>query len=75
MSTALVETDDMMVLTCRVPCTNLDRLSLAVVDHTVSVVGPGGFRHELELPPEADMARLSVELYKGILELRAPRVD
>ena len=58
MSTALVETDDMMVLTCRVPCTNLDRL-----------------RHELELPPEADMARLSVELYKGILELRAPRVD
>jgi HSP20 family molecular chaperone IbpA len=72
--TALDETGDMMVVTCRVPCSDLDRLSLAVVDHTVSVAGPGGFRHRLELPPESDMERLGVQLYKGILELRAPRI-
>lgn len=75
MSTGIVETDDMMVVTCRVPWTDLARLSLSVVDHTVSVAGPGGFRHKLELPPESDMERLGVQLYKGILELRAPRVD
>ena len=75
MSTALVETGDMMVVTCRVPCSNLERLSLSVVDHTVSVAGPGGFRHKLELPPESDMERLGVQLYKGILELRAPRLE
>jgi HSP20 family molecular chaperone IbpA len=74
-NTALVETGDMMVVTCHVPCTDLDRLSLSVVDHTVNVAGPGGFRHQLELPPESDMERLGVQLYKGILELRAPRVD
>jgi hypothetical protein len=74
MSSALNETGDMMVITCRVPCMNLERLSLAVVDHTVSVAGPGGFRHKLGLPPEADMTRLGVELYKDILELRAPRI-
>jgi HSP20 family molecular chaperone IbpA len=75
MKTAFVETGDMMVVTCHVPCTDLDRLSLSVADHTVSVAGPGGFRHELELPPESDMERLGVQLYKGILELRAPRID
>ncbi len=75
MSSALIETGDMMVVTCHVPCTDLDRLSLTVVDHTVSVAGPGGFRHKLELPPESDMERLGVQLYKGILELRAPRAD
>jgi HSP20 family molecular chaperone IbpA len=73
-SSALVETGDMMVVTCHVPCTNLERLSLSVVDHTVRVEGPGGFRHELELPPESDMERMGVQLYRGILELRAPRL-
>ena len=73
MTSALVETDDMMVVTCRVPCTSLDRLSLSVTDHTVSVEGPGGFRHRLELPPESDMERLGVQIFKEILELRAPR--
>lgn len=74
MSSALIETSDMMVVTCHVPCNDLERLSLHVVDHTVSVEGPAGFRHELELPGESDMRRLSVQLYKGILELRAPRL-
>jgi HSP20 family molecular chaperone IbpA len=73
-TSALIETSDMMVVTCRVPCNDLERLSLAVFDHTVSVEGPEGFRHELELPAESDMRRLSVQLYKGILELRAPRI-
>lgn len=64
----------MMVVTCRVPCTDVDELSLAVHEHTVTVSAPGGFRHELELPIESDMDRLSVGLYRGILELRAPRI-
>lgn len=75
MNTSFIETGDMMVVTCHVPCSDLDRLSLSVENHTVSIVGPDGFRHELELPPESDMERLGVELFKGILELRAPRVD
>ena len=75
MNTSFVETGDMMVVTCHVPCVDLDRLSLSVEGHTVSVTGPGDFRHELELPPESDMERLGVEVFKGILELRAPRVD
>jgi len=72
MTSATHETGDMMVITCRVPSPDLERLSLEVVDHTVSVAGPGGFRHKLTLPPEADMNRLDVDLYRGILELRAP---
>jgi hypothetical protein len=37
----------------------------------IDVEGPG-FRHELELPNEADMERLEVELHKHFLEIRAP---
>jgi HSP20 family molecular chaperone IbpA len=74
-SSALIETGDMMVVTCHVPCTDLEQLSLTVIDHTMHVEGPGRFRHELELPLESDMSRLSVQLYRGILELRAPRLD
>lgn len=74
MTAPTAETGDMMVITCRVPCTDLERLTLDVRDHTVSVAGPGGFRHKLRLPPDADMDRLEVELFKGILELRAPRI-
>jgi hypothetical protein len=69
MSTVL----DTMVMTCEVPCERLDELELTVVGHTVAVAGPDGFRHELELPEDADMSRLTVELFKGFLELRAPR--
>jgi hypothetical protein len=61
-----------IVVTCPVPCTSIDELTLTPVDHTLDVAGPGGFSHELELPGEADMDRLDVELYKGILEVRAP---
>jgi HSP20 family molecular chaperone IbpA len=64
---------DTMVVTCAVPCEQLDELDLTVVGNTVAVVGPHGFRHELELPTEADMSALTIELFKGFLELRAPR--
>ena len=62
-----------IVITCAVPCSELDQLKLTKADHVVSVTGPAGFRHELELPAEADMDQLDVELFKGYLELRAPR--
>ena len=64
---------DTMVVTCAVPCVRLDDLELTVVGQAVAVVGPDGFRHELELPDDADMRKLTVELFKGFLELRAPR--
>jgi HSP20 family molecular chaperone IbpA len=64
---------DTMVVTCAVPCERLDELDLTVAGQTVYVVGPDGFRHELELPEDAEMSRLAVELFKGFLELRAPR--
>ena len=67
---AVVET---LVVTCRVPCSRLDELTLTPTGHTVAVSGPEGFLHEVELPPEADMDQLEVEFYHGILELRAPR--
>jgi hypothetical protein len=51
----------------------LDEFDLTVAGQTVYVVGPDGFRHELELPEDAEMSRLAVELFKGFLELRAPR--
>ena len=64
---------DTMVVTCQVPCERLDELDLTVVGQTVSVVGPHGFQHELQLPADADVSELMVELFKGFLELRAPR--
>lgn len=60
------------VVTCRVPYTDLDELELTHVDHTIAVTGPNGYRHELELPLDADMERLEVELHKHFLEVRAP---
>jgi HSP20 family molecular chaperone IbpA len=66
------ETGDMLVITCLVPCTDIADLSLTVDGHHVVVTAPHGFRHELALPAEADMSRLGGELYRGILELRAP---
>ena len=59
------------VITCKVPCSHLVDLDLKPHDHVIDVEGPG-FRHELELPNEADMERLEVELHKHFLEIRAP---
>jgi ferredoxin-NADP reductase len=62
-----------LVVTCPVPCEDLAKLKLTPQDHTIAVSGPNGFRHDLELPLEADMSNLHVEVFKGILEVRAPR--
>ena len=63
-----------LVVTCPVPCSELAKLELTPLDHTIEITGPDGFRHDLELPPEADMSHLDVEVFKGILEVRAPHV-
>jgi len=61
-----------LVVTCRLPVGDLEELELTSLDHTLSIVGPAGYRHELELPVEADMERLEVDLHKHFLEIRAP---
>jgi hypothetical protein len=63
-----------LVVTCPVPCDDLTELELTPLDHTIEVIGPGGFHHDLELPLDADMSHLQVELFKGILEVRAPHL-
>jgi hypothetical protein len=60
------------VVTCSVPVSGLDELRLTQHDHMIEVSGPKGFRHVLELPGEADLDRLEVELHKHFLEIRAP---
>ena len=63
-----------IVVTFPVPCQELSQLELTSKDHTIVVAGPEGFSHALQLPAEADMDQLEVELYHGYLELRAPRL-
>lgn len=60
------------VVTSPVPVSDLAELELTTSDHTITVTGPNGFREELELPADADMDRLEVELHKHFLEIRAP---
>jgi hypothetical protein len=62
-----------IVVTCPVPCEDLDKLELTPLDHTISVAGPDGFRHDLVFPVDADMSHLDVEVYRGVLEVRVPR--
>jgi len=61
-----------LVVTCSVPVSDLEQLELSSHDHRIVITGPNGYRHDLELPEEADVDRLEVELYKHFLELRAP---
>lgn len=63
----------MVVVTVAIPPAAGQDVAVAVREHTVIVTGAHAFRHELELGPEADMARLHAQLYGGTLELRAPR--
>jgi HSP20 family molecular chaperone IbpA len=71
MSAGPLETGDMMVVTVRVPPTSAADLSITVTGSEVRVLGPQGFRHEVMIPA-ADLERLQAQLFRGILELRAP---
>jgi HSP20 family molecular chaperone IbpA len=67
-----LETGDMMVVTVRVPTTSAEELSITAIGSAVRVIGPGDFRHQVTMA-DADLDRLQAQLYRGILELRAPR--
>jgi hypothetical protein len=65
------ETGDMMVMTIRVPTSRADDLAVTASGGVVRVIGPDDFRHEVAMT-NADLERLYAQLYRGILELRAP---
>jgi HSP20 family molecular chaperone IbpA len=65
------ETGDMMVITIRVPTSSADDLAVTAIGRLVRVIGPDDFRHEVTMA-DADLDRLHAQLYRGILELRAP---
>jgi HSP20 family molecular chaperone IbpA len=71
MNTGGFESGDMMVVTVRVPTRSADELSVTATDGLVRVVGPGDFHREVRLA-DADLNRLQAQLFRGILELRAP---
>lgn len=68
-----LETDDMIVVTVRVPTKRASDLNVTLAGSIVGVVGPGGFRHKVPMLPTADLSRLGAYLFHDILELRAPR--
>jgi HSP20 family molecular chaperone IbpA len=71
MSVDQLETGDMMVVTVPVPTTSAEELSITAIGGIVRVIGPGEFRHEVTMA-DADLDRLHAQLYRDILELRAP---
>ena len=71
MSVEPLETGDMMVVTVRVPTTSAKELSVSAIGSAVRVIGPGDFRHQVTMA-DADLDRLHAQLFRGILELRAP---
>jgi HSP20 family molecular chaperone IbpA len=73
MSVDQLETGDMMVVTVLVPTVSAEELSITAIGNAVRVIGPGEFRHQVTMA-NADLDRLHAQLYRGILELRAPHV-
>jgi hypothetical protein len=73
MITETLETGDMMVVTVMVPTRSASDLSVKAAGRVVTVSGPDGFRHEVEMLPSADVSRLGAYLFHDILELRAPQ--
>jgi hypothetical protein len=65
----------MMVITVLVPTRLAAELSVTATGDAIEIVGPDGFRHVVATPPNADVDRLHAELFRDILELRAPRVE
>ena len=70
-----LETNDMMVVTVRVPVCEADELAVSVEHGVIRVVGPDGYRHDVPLPAGADADRLHADLFRDVLELRAPRTS
>ena len=70
-----LETSDMMVVTVPVPTCLANELSVTAVGDAIEIVGPDGFLHVVATPPNADVDRMHAELFRDILELRAPRVE
>ena len=72
MTARVFESGDTMVVTVRVPTANADDLAVTAIGRLVRVIGPGDYRHEVTME-DADLGRLHAQLFRGILELRAPR--
>lgn len=70
--TRVFESGDTMVVTVRVPTATPDDLAVTAIGPLVRVIGPGDYRHEVKME-DADLDRLHAQLFRGILELRAPR--
>jgi|SRR5690242_8620300 len=68
-----LETDDMLVVTLRMPTDDVQQLAVSVCDGRIRVLGPNGFRRHVALPKGADADRLQAGLFFDVLELRAPR--
>jgi len=62
-----------MVITIRVPTSSAEELAVTARGSVVRVIGPGDFRHEVTMT-DADLDQLHAQLYRGILELRAPHI-
>jgi HSP20 family molecular chaperone IbpA len=72
MTARVFESGDTMVVTLRVPTARADDLAVTAVGRLVRVIGPGDYRHEVKME-DADLEALHAQLFRGILELRAPR--
>jgi HSP20 family molecular chaperone IbpA len=70
-----LETNDMLVVTIRVPTRDPAQLAVRFEDGIVRVDGPDGFGRDVPLPAGADADRLHAGLFQDVLELRAPRAD
>lgn len=73
--TTTLETDHMLAVTVPVPARFAAQLAVTLEGDVIHVAASDGFRHEVALPQGADPARLHAGLFRGILELRAPRAD
>jgi len=72
MTARVFESGDTMVVTVRVPTATANDLAVTAIGRLVRVIGPGDYRHEVSME-DADLDRLHAQLFRGILELRAPR--
>ena len=70
-----LETNDMVVVTVRMPTRDSKQLTARVENGIVRIEGPDGFRRDVPLPAGADADRLHAGLFHDMLELRAPRTD